>query len=109
MILILLKISSALAETQAVNPNQTLPTISGTEASIESIMNFLTKMIDIALNLAVVVGVIMIIYSAFLYVSSLGEESKAETAKKTLLWSIIGTVVVFLARILVNILDKFLG
>lgn len=102
----LLKIERALA----VDPNVKIPdSLGGTNASLDSIMNLIKTTIDIALNVAVVVGVIMILYSAFLYVSSFGEESKAETAKKTLLWSIIGTAVVFLARILVNIVNKFLG
>jgi len=102
----LLKIERVLA----IDPNQKLPeNIGGTEANIESVMNFIIRMTDIALNVAIIVGVIMILYSAFLYVSSFGEESKAETAKKTLLWSIIGTVVVFLARILVNAVNNFLG
>lgn len=102
----LLKAKPALA----IDANAKLPdNLGGPNASVESVMNFIVTVIDIALNLAIVVGVIMILYSAFLYVSSFGEESKAETAKKTLLWSIIGTVVVFLARILVNTVNKFLG
>lgn len=102
----LLKIGRVLA----IDPNQKLPdNIGGTEADLKSIMDFIDKIIVIALNVAVVVGVIMILYSAFLYVSSFGEEAKAETAKKTLLWSIIGTVAVFLARIIVDAVDKFLG
>lgn len=102
----LLKIGRALA----VDPNQKLPVNpEGAEANLGTIMQFIEKVFDIALNLAVIVGVIMILYSAFLYVSSFGEEAKAETAKKTLLWSVIGTIAVFLARVIVDIVDKFLG
>lgn len=99
----------SIDQARAVETNQTLGSIGGTEANIETVMNFIVRIIDIALNLAVVVGVIMILYSAFLYVSSFGEESKAETAKKTLLWSVIGTVVVFLARTLVNAVNSYLS
>lgn len=102
----LLKFKSALAADPDVKITDG---IGGTDASIESVMNLINRVIVIALNVAVVVGVIMILYSAFLYVSSFGEESKAETAKKTLLWSIIGTVVVFMARVLVNTLNKYLS
>ena len=102
----LFKIDRALA----ADPDVKIPdNIGGTEANLETVMNLIVKIIDIALNVAVVVGVIMILYSAFLYVSSFGDESKAETAKKTLLWSIIGTIVVALARMIVNSVDKFLG
>jgi len=102
----LFKLKSAIAADPDVKITDD---IGGTDASIESVMNLINRVIVIALNVAVVVGVIMILYSAFLYVSSFGEESKAETAKKTLLWSIIGTVVVFMARVLVNTLNKYLS
>jgi len=49
-------------------------------------------------NFSLVLVSIMVLYSAFLYVSSLGEEAKAETAKKTLIWSIVGFVVIGLAK-----------
>lgn len=106
MLCYLLKIERVLA----ADPDVKIPdNIGGTEANLETVMNLIVKVIDIALNVAVVVGVIMILYSAFLYVSSFGEESKAETAKKTLLWSIIGTLVVALARFLVNAVNNYLS
>ena len=49
---------------------------------------------------------IMVLYSAFLYVSSLGEEAKAETAKKTLIWSIVGFVLLGLATIFETVLKN---
>lgn len=86
------------------------PQMGGTEANISSIMGLITDtVIPLALDVAIIVGVLMIFYSAFLYVSSFGEEAKAETAKKTLLWSVIGTIIVFLAKVIVDIVDKFLG
>lgn len=97
-------------ETKDVTKNVKLPKIGGTEASLDTVMKTLNEtIIPIALDAAIIVGIFMILYSAFLYVSSFGEESKAETAKKTLLWSIVGTAVVFLARTLVIAVDKFLG
>lgn len=55
------------------------------------------------------IAVIMILYGAFLYVTSFGEESKAETAKKTILWSVIGLTLVILSRVIMNIFNKELG
>jgi len=49
---------------------------------------------------------IMVLYSAFLYVSSLGEEAKAETAKKTLIWSIVGFILLGLATIFETVLKN---
>lgn len=93
----------------AIDINFKLPeNIGGPDADLNSVMTFIGDITDILLNVAIVVGVFMIIYSAFLYVSSFGEEAKAETAKKTLLWSIIGTIVVFLARVIVDNVGQIL-
>ncbi|MFA7244255.1 MAG: hypothetical protein WC080_03155 [Patescibacteria group bacterium] len=81
----------------------------GTEADLGTVLGFLEKIISIAMDIAIILGVIMIFVSAFIYASSFGEESKAETAKKTLLWAVIGTGVAFLAKIIVDNLDLLLG
>jgi hypothetical protein len=80
----------------------------GTDANFQTIMDGINSIIAIALDLAGVVGFIMILYASVLYVMSFGDESKAETAKKTLLWSIVGTVVIALARVIVVFLDALL-
>lgn len=49
------------------------------------------------LDIAVVIAVIMILYASIVYLTSYGEESKAELAKKTLIWSVIGVIVVAVA------------
>jgi len=80
----------------------------GTDADFSTIMDGLNNIIAIALDLAGVVGFIMILYASILYVTSFGDESKAETAKKTLIWSIVGTAVVAFARLMVIFLDALL-
>ena len=97
-------------ETHDVTSSVQMPKIGGTEADLDSVISTINDtVIPIALDAAIIVGVFMILYAAVLYVSSFGEESKAETAKKTLLWSIIGTIFVIAARAIVIIVDKFLG
>ena len=99
----------------AIDPDKTLPTdyIGGkgkaaTGLELSDVMSFINEITAIALDIAIIVGVLMIFYSSFLYVTSFGEESKAETAKKTLLWSAIGTIVVFLAKIIINNLKEII-
>ena len=81
----------------------------GTEATLESSQDAIFAVIKIALDLAGMVGFIMILYASILYVISFGDESKAETAKKTLLWSIIGMIAVASAWFLVYFIDISLG
>lgn len=70
--------------------------------NLTSILTFSNSLVGIALDIIGIVAVIMIIYSAFIYVTAYGDDSKAETAKKTLFWSIIGLVTVALAYALVH-------
>ena len=103
-----MKVLAADPTTEVDSLGNKITEFGGTEANLGSILNAVKWVTEIALNIAVIIGVIMIMYSAFLYVSSFGKEEQAETAKKTLLWSIIGTVVVVLARIIVNFVDAAL-
>lgn len=45
-----------------------------------------------------IVAVVMIMYSGFLYITAGGDNNKVQEAKKTLTWSVIGLIVVVLAR-----------
>lgn len=78
-------------------------------ADFDTVMTIIDQVMKIALEVAAMIGIIMILYSGFIYVTSFGEESKAETAKKTLLWSMIGTIVVSVAWVIVNLVDQALG
>lgn len=83
--------------------------LGGTEADLDGVSQAIFVVIKIALDLAGMVGFIMILYASVLYVISFGDESKAETAKKTLLWSIIGMIAVASAWFLVYFIDISLG
>jgi hypothetical protein len=44
-----------------------------------------------------IIGTLMMLYAAFLYMTSGGDDSKIEKAKKTLVWGIVGIIVALLA------------
>jgi len=77
--------------------------------SLGQILGFVEGIIKFALDFAGILAVIMILYSAFRYVTAFGEESKAESAKKTLLWAIIGLAVISLSAIIKNLVQKELS
>ena len=103
-----MKVFAATTTEEVDSTGNKITELGGPDAKLSDVYEAINWVIDIALNVAIIIGVIMILYSAFLYVSSFGKEEQAETAKKTLLWSIIGTVVVVLARFIVNIVDAAL-
>jgi heme/copper-type cytochrome/quinol oxidase subunit 2 len=72
----------------------------------ETAGNAANKLVANVINiLSVIVGivaVIMIIYAGFRYVSSGGREESVKGAKNTILYAIIGLVIVALAQIIVH-------
>lgn len=80
----------------------------GTEATLDKAFDAVFAIVKLALDIATLVGFIMILYASLLYVISVGDEGKIDTAKKTLIWSIVGTVIVALSTFIVNFVDKSL-
>jgi hypothetical protein len=81
------------------NPGNILPG-KGINDTLEG--NILS-IIKIFLQIVGLVAVAYIIYGGFRYVTSGGDEKAVETAKKTILNSLIGLVVVILSYVIVNV------
>lgn len=62
----------------------------------------LRKVVNIISVIVGVIAVIMIIYGGFRYVTSGGKQESVTTAKNTLLYAIIGLVIVALAQVIVR-------
>ncbi len=68
------------------------------------------KVLNWLIGASVILCVVMLIVSGFLYMTSGGNEDKVSKATKTLVNAIIGLVISFIAVMLVNfILKKFLN
>ena len=71
---------------------------------------FAVTVLDWLLVAAIVLSVISVIVSGYKYIFSLGDEKKLQSATRSLLFSIVGLVLVFLAPSIVQfILIKILG
>jgi len=81
----------------------------GADKGLGSIRCFVFEITKLALGFAGILAIIMILWGAFLYVTSYGEDTKIETAKKTVLWSATGLVVLALAYTIVNIFLNEIG
>jgi hypothetical protein len=64
--------------------------------------NLVKEIINIISVVVGIVAVIMIIYAGFRYVTSGGSDDSVKTAKNTILYAIIGLVIVALAQIIVH-------
>lgn len=91
---------------QAAGDNIKLPNVVDSSnpqnVDLNTIVNFLMLIIGIAFKVAGVIALIFALYAGVQYVLSFGDDSKAETAKKTFYWAVIGLIVVALATWIVG-------
>lgn len=71
-------------------------------ASEEGLNALITKIVNIISVIVAIVAVIMIIYGGFKYITSGGDSGNVTGAKNTILYAIIGLVVVALAQFIVK-------
>lgn len=105
-------------------PSSTVPTFSITKLNniniktlldscknkeLEGIVCMIEAIIAWLLDIGMVISFIMILYAAAMYLTSYGEESKAELAKKTLIWSVIGVLVILAAKAIMLIIQNVMN
>lgn len=73
--------------------------VSGDTSDID---NVITTVVEVLSVIVGVLAVIMIIISGFKYVTSGGDAQKVASAKSTLIYAIIGIVIVVLAQVIVR-------
>lgn len=72
----------------------------------ETFQELLSRLIDFIFYLAVGIAPIMIIVAGFHFITAAGEPEKINTAKKIILWTLIGLIIVFSAKGLVELFGK---
>jgi len=78
-----------------------------TDVGTQKIQDIVTLVVNIFSVIVGIVAVIMIIYGGFKYITSGGDSGNITSAKNTIIYAIIGLVVVALAQFLVQfVLDK---
>ncbi len=105
-IMLLFLIELIVVKTIGVNLNpwgkMTISNINLPPSRFNSLAELVGGIIDWLLVFAGVLAVIAIVYSGLMYITSGGDPAKAETAKKNLVWAIIGIVIIALAFVIVN-------
>ena len=64
------------------------------------------KLVTLAAQLGGIVCVFFIIYAGFLFVKAQGKPEEIETAKRTLLWSLVGAAVLLGASVIANVIKS---
>lgn len=68
----------------------------------DSLTNLIAKIVNILSVLIGTIAVIMLIYGGFRYVTSAGNDAGVQAAKNTILYAIIGLIIVALAQVIVK-------
>lgn len=80
------------------NP-QAISTATGGQGSFRQLA---LTIVNFFLTFLGLIAVVMIIYGGFLYVSAAGNQEKIESAKKIIMYAVIGIVVILLSFAIVN-------
>ncbi len=69
-----------------------------------TIAGILTKITTWILGLVGLIAVLYLIYGGFIYITSAGNADKAKQAKATILYAVIGLIVIALALVIVQVI-----
>ena len=72
----------------------------------KTIIEFLTKIIDILLIFALPIIIFFIIYGGFLLVTAQGEEEKISRGGRAITWAVIGGVIALGANLIVDVIKN---
>lgn len=61
---------------------------------VDSIEQFLNTLLQAVVKIATPIVVLMIVYSGFLFIKAQGNPEELKTAKKAIMWTVIGAIVV---------------
>lgn len=85
-----------------ISPSDNPSAVSAATQGQGSIRQLALTIVNFFLTFLGLIAVIMIIYGGFLYVSAAGKEDKIESAKKIIMYSIIGILIILLSFAIVN-------
>ena len=98
---------ATFAETAAEKAQGKVTTIGGNVGATDNLDSLIQKIINAVLTIIGIVAVVMIILGGVNYATSQGDPSKVKKAKDTILYGIIGLVIVIMAFAIVNfVLDS---
>lgn len=87
----------------AANTSITLPNPLG----VTNITDLIGKIIDLLIVFALPVVIVMIVWAAYLFMTSAGDPAKLTTARNALLWTVVGYAILLIAKGIGLIIQNF--
>ncbi|OQA03297.1 MAG: TrbC/VIRB2 family protein [bacterium ADurb.Bin400] len=115
-LLVLIPFRFLYAQSTPINPGGTQTPVNpgssnGTDITLKNpigdkdILEFLQDILDVIMIFAVPLIVFMIIYAGFLFVMDRGSEKNLKQAKNALLYAVIGAVIIFGAKAILEVVQ----
>lgn len=98
-----------LALAQPFLPPSERPKVVGGIRDLGDILGIVTRIIGWFQAIIFIIATIMILYAAYIYITSAGSDDKLKTAKNIILYAAIGIGVALLAYAVQPIVENFLG
>ncbi|MBI3984887.1 MAG: hypothetical protein HY344_02980 [Candidatus Levybacteria bacterium] len=75
----------------------------------ETLITIIQALIYFLFIFAIIFAIFVIIYSGWLWMTSVGDKQKIASAKQRLTYALVGLIVVFLSLFIVNFFTRFFG
>lgn len=89
-----------------------IPNLPGTAppgSSSDSVRAVIVKVIVAILNFLALVAVIIVVIAGIRLILSQGEDTEKDKAKKTIIYALIGLIIVLFARVIVSLVTNYLS
>jgi hypothetical protein len=75
-----------------------------------SLEEWISGSLNVVIAIAALIAIIFMVYAGFLYIFSGGETDKVDKAQKTMAYTIVGLILVFIAPLLIKfVMVNFIG
>ncbi len=86
----------------------TPPTVPGLSTDV-NITDTITKVITYILNFVLIIAVLFVIVAGIRLIISGGDEGQKDKAKQTIIYVIVGIIIILLARVIVTFVNNIVG
>jgi len=76
--------------------------------TIEDVISIINTAVNWLFTLILAIAVIMLLWAAFLWMTSAGDEEKTGNARKTLIYALVGVAIAIIAKGLVSVIEQLL-
>ncbi|MBU2264675.1 pilin, partial [Patescibacteria group bacterium] len=78
-------------------------------SGVSTVSDLILKIVNFLMTLALPFAVLMLVWAGFQFATAQGSEEKLRTARRNLIWTVVGVLVILAAREIVGYITELLG